>query len=203
MVFNRVFQAARVKMSNLSGEQMNTNMYGGIMEAVTWEEYEPYIRAKQKNTALGESGVRYAHIAYAPVEMQQDLLTIMNEAFKRRHIFNSWKKELIYRTEEEPGNPDQMNKIPLKLQNVMRKMWIGILKNRMVRVWYRHGVINEDQHVFLRGKSTAQPIYLRKFVLEDAVDNNKFVGLTDIDLARAYDQTERCRLDDLGCRKSS
>jgi hypothetical protein len=38
MVFNRVFQAARVKMSNLSGEQMNTNMYEGIMEAVTWEE---------------------------------------------------------------------------------------------------------------------------------------------------------------------
>jgi hypothetical protein len=115
--------------------------------------------------------------------MQQDLLAIMNEAFKRRHIFNSWKKE--------PGNPDQMSKRPLKLQNVMRKMWIGILKNRMVRVWYRHGVINEDQHAFLRGKSTAQPIYLRKFILEDAVDNNKFVGLTDIDLARAYDQTER------------
>ena len=191
MVFNRVFQAARVKMSNLSGKQMNMSMYGDIMGAVTWEEYEPYIRAKQKNTAPGESGVRYAHIAYAPVEMQQDLLTIMNEAFKRRHVFNSWKKELIYRTEKEPGNPDQMNKRPLKLQNVMRKMWIGILKNRMVRVWYKHGVINEDQHAFLRGKSTAQPIYLRKFILEDAVNNNKFVGLTDIDLARAYDQTER------------
>ena len=70
-------------------------------------------------------------------------------------------------------------------------MCIGILKNRMVKVWYKHGVINEDQHAFLRGKSTAQPIYLRKFILEDAVNNNKFVGLTDIDLARAYDQTER------------
>jgi hypothetical protein len=33
--------------------------YGGIMEAVTWGEYEPHIRAKQKNTAPGESGVRY------------------------------------------------------------------------------------------------------------------------------------------------
>ena len=68
---------------------------------------------------------------------------------------------------------------------------MGILKNRMVEVWYKHKIIDENQHAFLRGKSTAQPIYLRKFILADAVHKNKFVGLTDIDLARAYDQTER------------
>ena len=190
-VFNRVFKAARVKISKKTGKRMEEGMYNNIMRKVSWEEYEPYIRMKQKNTAPGESGVRYAHLAYAPIELQEDLLTIMNEAFARKHIFNSWKKELIYRTEKEPGNPDQLNKRPLKLQNVMRKMWVGILKNRMVEVWYKHKIIDENQHAFLRGKSTAQPIYLRKFILADAVHKNKFVGLTDIDLARAYDQTER------------
>jgi hypothetical protein len=46
-------------------------------------------------------------------------------------------------------------------------MWISMLKNRIVCVWYKHGLIDSDQHAFLRGKSTAAPIYARKFVLAD------------------------------------
>ena len=73
----------------------------------------------------------------------------------------------------------------------MRKMWIGILKDRMVSVWYEHKVIDADQHAFLRGKSTAQPIYVRKFALADAKFRKRFIATTDVDLHHAYDQTER------------
>ena len=84
-----------------------------------------------------------------------------------------------------------MNKRPLKLQNVLRKMWIGMLKNRIVRVWYEHGLIDSGQHAFLKGKSTAAPICARKFVLADARYKRLFAALGDIDLHHAYDQTER------------
>ena len=61
----------------------------------------------------------------------------------------------------------------------------------MVGVWYEHKVIDADQHAFLRGKSTAQPIYVRKFALADAKFRKRFIATTDVDLHHAYDQTER------------
>jgi hypothetical protein len=89
---------------------------------------------------------------------------------------------LIYRTEKVPGDPDQMNKRPLKHQNVLRKLWIGVLKNREVKVWYQHGLIDEDQHAFLRGKSTATPIYTRKMALAEAHYRRLFAAMGDVDL---------------------
>jgi hypothetical protein len=46
-------------------------------------------------------------------------------------------------------------------------------------------------HAFLKGKSTAAPIYARKFVLADSQYKRLFAALGDIDLHHAYDQTER------------
>jgi hypothetical protein len=41
-------------------------------------------------------------------------------------VFDTWRDELIFCTEKVAGDLDQLNKRPLKLQNVMRKMWVGI-----------------------------------------------------------------------------
>jgi hypothetical protein len=65
MVFNGVFQAARVKMSSLSGKQMNTNMYEDVMEAATWEEHEPDTSEQNKRTQRQvnrESDTRTLHM---------------------------------------------------------------------------------------------------------------------------------------------
>ena len=100
--------------------------YAGLMRPITWSEMQRYLQVKQKNTAPGESDVRYAHIAYAPDNVQRQLLALLNEAFRDREVFDTWRDELIFRTEKVAGDPDQLNKRPLKLQNVMRKMWVGI-----------------------------------------------------------------------------
>jgi hypothetical protein len=42
-----------------------------------------------------------------------------------------------------------------------------------VSVWYEHKVIDADHHAFLRGESTAQSIYVRKFALADAKFRNQ------------------------------
>jgi hypothetical protein len=124
------------------------------------QEYRPWQIGSAVCTPTFRTG---AHSA-------QHILLLLNAAFQRRIVFDSWRDELIYRTEKVPGDPDQMNiKRPLELQNVLRKLWIGMLKNRVVKAWYQyqHGLIDEDQHAFLRGKSTATPIYTRKMALAD------------------------------------
>ena len=190
-VFDAVFQASRVKHSKLTGVPMESDVYERALHPFTWGEFASYLAVKAKNTAPGKSGVRYAHLHFAPEHIQRSILLLLNAAFQRRIVFDSWRDELIYRTEKVPGDPDQMNKRPLKLQNVLRKLWIGMLKNRVVKVWYQHGLIDEDQHAFLRGKSTATPIYTRKMALADAQYRRLFAAMGDVDLHHAYDQTER------------
>ena len=138
------------------------------MRPITWSEYSNYLANKSKNTAPGKSGVRYAHIAYAPEHVQRSLLQLLNAAFANRVVFDSWRDELIYRTEKVPGDPDQMNKRPLKLQNVLRKMWIGMLKNRIVRVWYKHGLIDSDQHAYAAACPTGRAAQIHDSQQQDA-----------------------------------
>jgi hypothetical protein len=122
--FDGALAEARVKVSPKTGWRMNAGMYAGLMRPITWSEMQRYLQVKQKNTAPGESDVRYAHIAYAPDN-------VLNEAIRDRRVFDTWRGELMFRTEKVAGDPDQLNKRPLKLQNVMRKMLIGTLKDRI------------------------------------------------------------------------
>ena len=110
MEFDPVFKAARVKHSKLTNEPISPTAYGALLRPITWNEFKNYLANKRKNTAPGKSGVRYAHIAYAPEQIQRSLLQLLNLALANRIVFDSWRDELIYCTEKVPGDPDQMNK---------------------------------------------------------------------------------------------
>jgi hypothetical protein len=57
---------------------------------------------------------------------------------------------------------------PLKLQEALKKITIGIRKNRMAKLWHKLGVCDESQYAFLRGRSTIQPAMIKRLLLERA-----------------------------------
>jgi hypothetical protein len=105
-----------------TGVPMKSDVYKRALHPFTWGEFASYLAVKAKNTAPGKSGVRYAHLHFAPEHIQRSTSLLLNAAFWRQIAFDSWRDELIYRTEKVPGDPDQMNKHPLELQNVLRKL---------------------------------------------------------------------------------
>jgi hypothetical protein len=51
---------------------------------------------------------------------------------------------------------------PLKLQELLKKVTVGIRKDRVARAWERLGVCDASQFAFLRGRSTIQPARIKR-----------------------------------------
>ena len=47
---------------------------------------------------------------------------------------------------------------PLMLYEVLRKIWIGTIMDKIRDYWIKWGLINEGQHGFMRGKGTHSAI---------------------------------------------
>ena len=73
---------------------------------------------------------------------------------------------------------------------IMRKMHLGVRVRKILHVWLTNGIIDEDNYAFLTGKSTMQPLMIKKLVLEHARLNNNTLTMIDIDFSKAYDSTE-------------
>ena len=190
--FRDVVIASKVKKSGKFNVKMTPAMYGDIRSrCITYEEWDEYIAMKSKQVAPGASGVQYVHLAAMPVDVRHDMCDIANLAIQSGHIFTMWKRELIYRIPKEPGNPDQLKQRPLKLQEVMRKITLGIKKNHLLKVWHEHKLISPQQFAFMKGWSTSEPIIIKKLTLELSRLTKQCVLALDEDLKRAYDQTER------------
>jgi hypothetical protein len=68
-----------------------------------------------------------------------------------------WCKEIAYMIPKEAGTDAIEKQRPLKLQESLKKVTVGIRKDRVARAWERLGVCDAIQFAFLRGRSTIQP----------------------------------------------
>ena len=135
---------------------------------ITYEEWDKYISMKKKMVAPGRSGMQYVHLAAMSQELRHLLCDIANLTIRSGYIYKSWKEELIYTVPKEEGNPDQAKQRPIKLQEVLRKLTVGIKKNALQEIWHAHGLISPQQFAFMKGWSTAEPILLKNLTIEQA-----------------------------------
>jgi hypothetical protein len=74
-------------------------------------------------------------------------------------------------------------------------MCMDIRVKRVLNVWLTHGIIDGDNYAFLTGKTTTQPLMIKKLVMEHAKQHNKNLTVIDIDFSKAYDSTEKFAKD--------
>ena len=65
---------------------------------------------------------------------------------------------------KEAGVDELGKQRPLKLQEALKKLTLGIRKDRMSAAWTALGVCSDDQYAFLRGKSTVQAAIIKQGV---------------------------------------
>jgi hypothetical protein len=99
--------------------------------------------------------------------------------------YSSWGEQIVNWIPKEEGNPDINKRRPLIYYEVMHIMHIGIRLHRVAKVWLRHGIIDANNYAFLAGKSTMQPLMIKKMILEEAREANKPLTLVDVDFSKA------------------
>ena len=70
---------------------------------------------------------------------------------------------------------------------------MGIRLGEIMKVRREKGIVDKNNYAFLTGKSTTQPLMIKKMILEEVEKLKKKIALLDIDFAKAYDSTEKTR----------
>ena len=186
-----VFKCAQA-CKDKTGQTMKAEMYGNIFTSeITLKELDKYIARIKKNTAPGLSGIRVDHIAALPDNLRKAIAKLLSIPYTTGMGYSAWKEEIVNWTPKEDGNPDINKRRPLMYYEVLRKMCIGMRVRRVLNVWRKHGIIDENNYAFLTGKSTMQPLMIKKMILEEAEKWKKKLTLIDVDFSKAYDSTEK------------
>ena len=158
-----MIRCAQAAQSKLTGEPMSAKMYGNIFTAeISLQELDRYLARVRKNTAPGISGIRVDHIASLPIELREAVAKILSVPYTSGMTYTDWKEQIVNWIPKEAGNPDINKRRPLMYYELMHTMHIGIRLHRVAKVWLRHGIIDENNYAFLSGKSTMQPLMIKK-----------------------------------------
>ena len=88
-----------------------------------------------------------------PGSVVQRMYGILVEAWKERTTIEGWGDRWLVPIPKIP-NPTLNDLRPIMLVDVIRKIWVGLLMDRIRKMWDKWGLINEAQHGFMTGKGT-------------------------------------------------
>ena len=168
-----VYQCAQRCKTN-TGARIHPDDYGDIFtRAITLEELDKYITKTKKNTAPGKSGIRIDHIAALPDEMRGTIAALLSLPYTTGIGYEAWKQEIVNWIPKENNNPDINKRRPLMYYEVLKKMFMGIRLGKIMQIWKNKGIIDENNYAFLTGKSTTQPLMIKKMILEEVAKLKK------------------------------
>jgi hypothetical protein len=106
------------------------------------------------------------------------------------HILGWWQDRLMTLLPKEQGIHD-LNKIrPISLFEIIRKLWAGMVANRIKRIWHHHNLLHPNQHGFRpqHGTHTAILHVLNRLEAAGLKDPSH---ITLWDICRAFDSVPK------------
>jgi hypothetical protein len=158
-VFTPVLQEAAMK-AGLAGDR-------GLLRVNaphSKEVFRATIRGMPNGSAPGGSGISYAELKCMSDDTLNLLSDLCNVSVAAGLPPTEWCKEIVYMIPKEAGVDVIEKQRPLKLQESLKKVTVGIRKDRMARAWERLGVCDASQFAFLRGRSTVQPAMIKRLL---------------------------------------
>jgi len=117
-------------------------------------QFRAKVRAMSNGSAPGGSGLSYAELKCMNDNTLDLLSDLCNVSVAAGLPPSEWCTEIVYMIPKETGVDAIEKQRPLKLQEALKKVTVGIRKDRMASAWERLGVCDASQYAFLRGRST-------------------------------------------------
>jgi len=135
---------------------IDDNRFNNITRRHTRGGFKRMVWSMPNGSAPGGSGLSYAELKCMSEKVLDELSDMCNISTQTGVALSDWCKEIVYLIPKESGVDELEKQRPLKLQEALKKITIGIRKNRMAKLWHKLGVCDESQYAFLRGRSTIQ-----------------------------------------------
>jgi hypothetical protein len=154
-------------------------------------QFRAKVRAMSNGSAPGGSGLSYAELKCMNDNMLDLLSDLCNVSVAAGLPPSEWCTEIVYMIPKETGVDAIEKQRPLKLQEALKKVTVGIRKDRMANAWERLGVCDASQYAFLQGRSTIQPAMIKRLLLERAKHHGLPMVAAELDWMKAYDSVDR------------
>jgi hypothetical protein len=172
------------------GVEVTPEMYEGVMDEISQQEWEEYWEGKRKGTTPGASGISVEKVAYLPIEASEQVRKTCNLVLMAQVVGEEWGKEILVPIPKEVGSTDREKLRPLKMQEVLRKAILGVVMRRFLKRAIELGIPNEMQYGFMPGKDTTQPLLMLRSAIDYCSYYRKPMTMVCQDIKRAYDSVE-------------
>ena len=109
----------------------------------SWEQYVEAVKLKRRDTAGGLTGATYTQMSFWPESVHRAVYQSPSTMWPSRHTPCWWKNRWLVPL-AKPGFPQTPKNLqPIRLVEVMRKLWMSITINRIKTVWEKHGILDE------------------------------------------------------------
>jgi hypothetical protein len=161
-----------------------------LTSKISMTEIWTILSRSQIDSSPGPDQISWAILINIPKEHSfwVSLLEELNSSFVTGNIPTEWNKgKTILLTKVEPFNGDPNKLRPICLINTIRKIFTGIIDNRLKDYLEKYQLLLGTNFGFQRGMSTSNSIFTIKSIIDIAEREKAPLILTLLDIRKAYD----------------
>ena len=178
-----------------------------LQQCPTWDEYKQAVRCAKLNSSGGPTGCTYNMLKALPDNASRAMYDEMVRLWGKKTIPAFWKNSWLCPIPKKSDNPELKDLRPLRLCEVTRKIWVGIILYRLVQFWEKNETLHQSQHAYSRSSSTDHAIAQVLAALETTEENVATAAIASWDFEKAFDSPSKKNLetimDETRCSRSN
>ena len=163
----------------------------GLSTTPTYDEFIDGLTSMPSKSAPGPSGLTYNMIASLPPDHLRHLYDHLAHLWSTRQGCPDWKWRLLAPLPKVLENITINDIRPLTLIETTRKLWVGLIINRVKSFWSTHKILHPSQHAYTeqRGVDSVHPQH--RNLLEETRETCSSLFYTSWDIKRAFDRVSK------------
>jgi hypothetical protein len=177
------------------------------MEGINLRELEIGLKRLKKGKAVGSDGVANEMLKKLKDTGKKIITKLFNGIIGGQTIPDSWKTGRIKLLDKGKGKDRRLldNKRPIAITSCIYKLFMIIIKQRMIEWLEDNKKFRELQNGFRKDRRTTDNIYIITQLIEAMRDNSEELIITFLDIKKAYDRVNRSilweRMEKIGLPK--
>jgi hypothetical protein len=177
---------------SLSKHNTNHNLQKAMKEAleapITFQHFKNAVKTRPKYKSPGISGTTINMIQSLPEGPLHTLYDNLNFLWLNRNLPGgqvdpeSWAHRWMCLVPKDKVGPVKLDRIrPISLYEVTRKLWTGILNDRITHIWETQRALHQSQYGYRPHVGTESEIIQLLNIIADASETNKSFFLMGFD----------------------
>jgi hypothetical protein len=154
-------------------------------------EFRTALHHSKRQSSAGMSGVTYNLMSLWPTSTIQEVYDILCAIWTHKSTPPFWKWRWLVPIPKKADTNTLINLRPISLIEASRKLWIGLLIDKIKRFWSRTNILCPSQHAYLADKSTEGALLQFRNIMEETEECKTDHYLSSWDIKRAFDRVPK------------